>query len=206
LRFYFGVCAAISALFRADFALLFRAKRYRYLIRTQTFLPTKPMPFQLLTTGQQEVCTLSMPQRKGSKRFVQSAARITRDLYAPAFNIPTVTKREIFWSNVRHVLWIENKEDRTPIAATMIMYHEMHKYYRIMGLAVHELHRRQGYGAQLMRAALAMLPTGAELHVGVDTGKDSTDWLVEWYSRMGFQPMMQSHDYANEITLRLFVA
>jgi GNAT superfamily N-acetyltransferase len=100
-----------------------------------------------------------------------------------------VTKAVIRALNVRHVLWVEDAEG-TPIAATMLMRHPHLKYYRVSGLAVDARHQQQGLGRALMHRLMTdpslIKESAAELRVGVDTGKPSTEWLRQWYGRLGF--------------------
>ena len=124
-----------------------------------------------------------------SKRFDSRAAQLTQELYAVHFGPPMVTKAVIRALNVRHVLWVEDAEG-TPIAATMLMRHPHLKYYRVSGLAVDARHKQQGLGRALMHRLMTdpslIKESAAELRVGVDTGKPSTEWLRQWYGRLGF--------------------
>ena len=54
-----------------------------------------------------------------------------------------------------------------------------------MGVAVAS--KRMGHGTALMRKIEEILPQGARLELGVDTGKDSTEWLQRWYERLGYE-------------------
>jgi phage anti-repressor protein len=51
-------------------------------------------------------------------------------------------------------------------------------------------HQQQGLGRALMHRLMTdpslIKESAAELRVGVDTGKPSTEWLRQWYGRLGF--------------------
>jgi GNAT superfamily N-acetyltransferase len=72
----------------------------------------------------------------------------------------------------------------------MLMRHPHLKYYRVSGLAVDARHQQQGLGRALMHRLMTdpslIKESAAELRVGVDTGKPSTEWLRQWYGRLGF--------------------
>jgi GNAT superfamily N-acetyltransferase len=133
--------------------------------------------------------SIKVLSKKGphSKRFDSMAAQITQALYALYFGPPMVTKKVIRSLNIRHVLWIEGEEG-TPIAAMMVMFNSMMGYYRVSGLVVDVRYQRQGFGAALMEKVMTeVLPDGAELQLGVDTEKETTEWLRQWYARLGFK-------------------
>jgi predicted N-acetyltransferase YhbS len=100
-----------------------------------------------------------------------------------------VTKAAIRALNSQHVLWIEDAEG-TPIAATMLMRHPHLKYYCVSGLAVDAGHQQQRLGRALMHRLMTdaslIKESAAELRVGLDTDKLSTEWLRQWYARLGF--------------------
>ena len=140
-----------------------------------------------------------------SKRFDSRAAQLTQELYAVHFGPPMVTKAVIRALNVRHVLWVEDAEG-TPIAATMLMRHPHLKYYRVSGLAVDARHQQQGLGRALMHRLMTdpslIKESAAELRVGVDTGKPSTEWLRQWYGRLGFAEEEEHAVHAEKSTPR----
>jgi GNAT superfamily N-acetyltransferase len=135
-----------------------------------------------------------------SKPFDSRAAQLTQKLYELHFGPPRVTKAVIRALNIRHVLLVEDAEG-TPIAATMLMRHPHLKYYRVSGLAVDARHQQQGLGRALMHRLMTdpslIKESAAELRVGVDTGKQSTEWLRQWYARLGFTEEVheRSSDY-----------
>jgi ribosomal protein S18 acetylase RimI-like enzyme len=98
--------------------------------------------------------------------------------------------------NIRHVLWVE-ADDSTPIAATMIMLN-YDENYRICGLAVESSYQKQGHAKALMAKIDEVLPEQSEVELGVDKGKDSTEWLTSWYERLGFR---QIDETPHEIVL-----
>jgi GNAT superfamily N-acetyltransferase len=124
-----------------------------------------------------------------NKWFDSRAAQLTQALYAVHFGPPRVTETAIRALNIQHALWIEDAEG-TPIAATMLMHHPHLKYYRVSGLAVDAVHQQQGLGRALMHRLMTdaslIKESAAELRVGVDTDTPSTEWLRQWYARLGF--------------------
>jgi predicted GNAT family acetyltransferase len=131
--------------------------------------------------------------KKGhSKKFDSRATQLTRALYSTQLGGALITKELIRAMNIRHVLWIESA-DGTPVAATMV-FQQREVYFRVGGLAVDDAHKRKGYGSALLGRIDELLPTGSRLLLGVDTGKDATEWLTEWYKRLGFLPIEETHD------------
>jgi hypothetical protein len=119
--------------------------------------------------------------------FDSRAAKLTQALYAVHFGPPMVTKAAIRALNIQHVLWIEDAEGM-PIAATMLMRHPCMKFYRVSGLTVDAGHQQQGLGRapmhRLMTDASLIKESAAELRMGVNTDKPSTEWLRQWYARL----------------------
>jgi hypothetical protein len=68
--------------------------------------------------------------------------------------------------------------------------------YCVSGLAVDAGRRQQGLGRALMHRLMTdaslIEESTAELRVGVDTDKPSTEWLRQWYARLGFTEEVQS--------------
>ena len=122
--------------------------------------------------------------KRDSEAFRTKAAQVCADLYLEAFGpaLP-VTPQLIFQARIQHLIWIEDDE-RQPVAATMVAMRSKQDY-RIMGVAVAS--KRMGHGTALMRKIEEILPQGARLELGVDTGKDSTEWLQRWYERLGYE-------------------
>lgn len=138
--------------------------------------------------------TIHILSKKGrhSKWFDSKATQLTRALYASQLGGALVTKKLIRMMNIQHVLWIESA-DGTPVAATMIQK-QRGVYYRVGGLAVDDAHKRKGYGSTLMAEIKKIVPNGARLILGVDTGKDATEWLTKWYTQLGFSFIQETHD------------
>ncbi len=129
---------------------------------------------------------------RNNKWFDSRATQLTRALYASQLGGALVNKKFIRAMKIRHVLWIESA-DGVPIAAAMIQQ-QRSVYYRLGGLAVDDAHKRKGYGSALMSRISQMLPRGSMLLLGVDTGKDATKWLTEWYIRLGFVEVDETYD------------
>jgi len=141
-----------------------------------------------------ELPTIHLLTKNGnhSKGFDSRATQLTRDLYAKQLGGELVTKKVVRTNNIRHVLWIES-DDGKPVAATMVIQLQG-VYHRVGGLAVDDEHKRKGYGSALLRRIHELLPSGSRLILGVDKGKDATDWLIKWYTRMGFVRVSESRD------------
>jgi hypothetical protein len=133
-----------------------------------------------------------------NKWFDRQAAQRTKTLYASQFgNQLPVTKRIVRELNIKHVMWIED-QDKTPIAACMLT--EINPvFFRISGLAVDSVHHRKGLGTALVCEIEKVLPNHTTVELGVDTGKENTEWLREWYGRMGYKECDFTYD---EITMR----
>jgi ribosomal protein S18 acetylase RimI-like enzyme len=172
---------------------------------------TMTMPHELTTTTEHTLplTTAVPPQTDGqikvlskkgrhNKWFDRQAAKLTQALYAVHFGPPMVTRGAIRWLNIRHVLYIVNAEG-TVIAATMLMRYPL--YYRVSGLAVDARYQRQGLGLALMHRLMTdvrrmITEPSADLRLGVDTNKPTTEWLRQWYARLGFAevPTLSSSD------------
>jgi predicted GNAT family acetyltransferase len=137
--------------------------------------------------------TIHVLRKRGhSKGFDSRATHITRDLYATQLGGDLVTKELIRANNIRSVAWIES-DDGKPVAAAMLI--QMRSvYYRVGGLAVDDEHKRKGYGTALMARLQELIPSGSRLILGVDTDREATEWLVEWYTRLGFMHITETHD------------
>ena len=134
-----------------------------------------------------------------AKTFDARAAYAAYALYTMCFpDIPPVTVRAIRANHITRAAWIEDG-----VAATLLAERFEKKggrYYRVMGLAVAPEHRRRGHAAALMRRLETLVPAGVVIELGVDKGRPSTDWLLEWYTtRLGYAP--HSKD-ATEAVLR----
>ena len=138
--------------------------------------------------------------RADAKDFDTRAAYAAYALYTTCFpDIPPVTVRAIRANHITRAAWIEDG-----VAATLLAERFEQKkggrYYRVMGLAVAPEHRRRGHAAALMRRLETLVPAGVVIELGVDKGRPSTDWLLEWYTtRLGYAP--HSED-ATEAVLR----
>lgn len=126
---------------------------------------------------------------KSDKPFCRQAAAVTHDLYLSEFGpeLP-VTEGLVGRANVRYVFWAENPDGRV-IAASMVKEISPN-YVRILGLAVSE--KRQGHGTAIMRKIEATMPSGTEIELGVDLNKDTTDFLLDWYKRLGYSAQDQN--------------
>jgi GNAT superfamily N-acetyltransferase len=105
-----------------------------------------------------------------------------------------MTERVIRTNHITRAAWIDDG-----VAATLLAERRLGKtvYYRVMGLAVAPAHRRRGHAAALMRRIETLVPTGAEIEVGVDLGRPSTDWLMAWYTtRLGYALRSESDEEA----------
>jgi N-acetylglutamate synthase-like GNAT family acetyltransferase len=138
--------------------------------------------------------TIHLLSKKGrhSKGFDSRATHITRDLYSTQLGGELVTKELIRTSKIRNVAWIESA-DGTPVAAAMLI--QMRSvYFRVGGLAVDNAHKHKGYGTALMARLHELMPSGSRLILGVDKDREATEWLVEWYKRLGFIQIDETHD------------
>ncbi len=137
--------------------------------------------------------TIHVLNKKGnSKGFDSRATQITRDLYATQLGGDLVTKELIRANRIRNVVWIES-DDGKPVAAAMLIQLRS-VYYRVGGLAVDDAHKRKGYGTALMARLHELMPSGSRLILGVDKDREATEWLVEWYKRLGFMHISETHD------------
>ena len=127
-----------------------------------------------------------------SKGFDSRATQLTRELYATQLGGDLVTKALVRTNKIKYVVWIQ-ADDGTPIAASMVLQLRG-MYYRVGGLAVHDAHKRKGYGSALLAKIHELLPSGSRLLLGVDTGKEATEWLTKWYKRLGFMHVNETHD------------
>ena len=127
-----------------------------------------------------------------SKWFNRRAAALTRSVYATQFGGPVVSKGMVQNDNVVHVVYIQ-AEDGTTVAASMVIYNKR-GFYRVHGLAVETEHKRKGYGTALMNKIMEIMPHRSDLILGVDIGKAETDWLLEWYTKLGFQVIDETYD------------
>jgi GNAT superfamily N-acetyltransferase len=126
-------------------------------------------------------------KRGHSRYFDSQAVKHARDIYKQQFGpmSETVTKSLVRNMNIIYVFWIED-ETRSTIAATMVS-EIMDRHFRIGGLAVKTEHQRKGLASALLREMDAVLPKDSTLELGVDVGKDTTEWYTNWYTRMGFE-------------------
>lgn len=122
-----------------------------------------------------------------NKWFDRQAARRTNMLYRENFGLG-VTRGCVRKRNITHVIWVET-EAKDSLAAMMLSKEAVgdQEIYRVQGLAVSADQQRQGYGTALMQSLDRMLLKGAIVWLCVDVGKDSTEWLVQWYRRLGFE-------------------
>ena len=118
------------------------------------------------------------------KWFDRRAAHTTNGLYQQTFAAP-VTKKMIRNLCMSHVFWIEDQHET--VAATMLSRQGVDQVYRVQGLTVDARFRRQGYATALLTTIDQFVGNGAIVYLCVDKGKQSTDWLVDWYCRMGFE-------------------
>lgn len=122
-----------------------------------------------------------------NKWFDRQAVRRTNSLYQAGFGQP-VDRKTVRALDISHVLWIETNDSQSS-AAMMLSRTSTDEppIYRVQGLAVSPDMRRQGYGTALLRSLDVVLPKGTTVWLCVDKDKDSTEWLVLWYRRMGFE-------------------
>ena len=126
----------------------------------------------------QQVKTYS---RHNTADFCSTASALVHDLYLAAFGPEhPVTPEFIEQQRITKVYCIE--QDGTVVAATMLKRFGCGFY--VQGIAVQS--KRKGYGTKLMEALIDSVPEAGGIQLGVDTGKQSTDWLTEWYMRLGF--------------------
>jgi ribosomal protein S18 acetylase RimI-like enzyme len=119
-----------------------------------------------------------------SKWFDKQAAHTTKALYREGFDV-AMTRRLVRHMSISHVLWIEH--ELQPVAALMLSRLAEEPIYRVQGLTVDTQFRRQGYATSLMRSIDGFVGSGATIFLCVDKDRPSTDWLVEWYRRLGFE-------------------
>jgi ribosomal protein S18 acetylase RimI-like enzyme len=121
-----------------------------------------------------------------NKWFDRQAARATDALYRTSFG-SGVSRRAVRVLGVRHVLFITAGDDE-PAAAMMLSQQEASvAVYRVEGLAVSPAFRRQGYGTRLLAAADACVGADGTVWLCVDKDTEHTEWLLEWYGRLGFE-------------------
>jgi len=121
---------------------------------------------------------------KFSKWFDRRAAHTTNELYKQGFALP-VTRRVVQHMCVSHVFWIE-QDDQTVAATMLTRLEEREPVYRVLGLTVDSNFRRQGYGTALLATIDKFVGAGSTVYLCVDKDRGSTDWLVAWYTRVGF--------------------
>ena len=142
-----------------------------------------------------QIQTLTRTATGDAKAFDTRAAYVAYALYNTCFpEIPPMTERVIRTNHITRAAWIDDG-----VAATLLAERRLGKtvYYRVMGLAVAPAHRRRGHAAALMRRIETLVPTGAEIEVGVDLGRPSTDWLMAWYTtRLGYALRSESDEEA----------
>jgi len=121
-----------------------------------------------------------------NKWFDRQAARHTTMLYRESFGVG-VTRYCVRTLDITHVVWVET-EAKDTLAAMMLSRGNSSNpgVYRVQGLAVSADKQRQGYGTALMQSLDQILPKGTTVWLCVDKGKDSTERLVQWYRRLGF--------------------
>jgi ribosomal protein S18 acetylase RimI-like enzyme len=119
-----------------------------------------------------------------NKWFDKRAAHTTNELYQTTFATP-VTRKVVRNMGMSHVFWIEH--ERETVAAMMLSRQGLDQVYRVQGLTVHSNFRRQGYATALMETIHSFIESGATVYLCVDKDKPSTDWLVNWYRRLGFE-------------------
>lgn len=122
-----------------------------------------------------------------NKWFDRQAANKTNQLYQQRFGQP-VTRRDVRALDISHVMWIET--DDSEVSGSMMLGGSTKAepaVYRVQGLAVSKPKQRQGYGTALIQSIDRVLPSGTIVWLCVDKGRDSTEWLVRWYLRMGFE-------------------
>lgn len=129
------------------------------------------------------------------EEFYRETSRVAADLYRKEFGpgMP-VTPQLVRDFDIRHVLWIE---DEGVAAATMVCLLKGGKF-RVMGIAVRD--KRKGYGTSLMQEIDRILSPGSTLLLGVDNGKESTQWLLDWYERLGFE--IEDYGYDETILVK----
>lgn len=120
-----------------------------------------------------------------NKWFDRQAARATNDLYAAQFGVG-VSRRRVQALGVRHVLWVESDTGETA-GAMMLSRQGLEPLFRVQGMAVSRAFQRQGYGSLLLSSIDDFVGKGATVWLCVDKGQPSTEWLLHWYTRMGFQ-------------------
>lgn len=114
--------------------------------------------------------------------FVAVCMQHASGLYNNVFEYK-VTEESIVQNRIQHLVWMQ--EGDTTIGACMVGMEQ--DEYRIMGIVVDKAHQRNGHGQRLLDKAEEFVPLGSWVKLGVDLGKDSTDWLVEWYERRGYE-------------------
>jgi ribosomal protein S18 acetylase RimI-like enzyme len=128
-----------------------------------------------------------------NKKFDGLASQLTRSLYASQLGGLPVTKEVVRTMNIQHVLSIKEPQTGEPIAASMVMRYP-NGQYRVCGVAVDSAHKRKGYGTAIMRRIEALLPSESRLCLGVDKDKEETQWLVDWYTTLGYERCSETHD------------
>ena len=136
--------------------------------------------------------------KKYNKFYSTNAAKLTSALYLSEMGVkvtPHTIKREM----IVFVFSIKG-EDGTTIGATMLSK-RWHYPYRVMGLAV--VDKRKGYGTALMQALCDSVPKSSIIELGVDKHKETTEWLLKWYQKLGFKIVLEKRD---EILLHMTTA
>ena len=123
-----------------------------------------------------------------TKEFSTNAAKLTSSLYLSEMEV-TITPHVIKRCKIVHVFHITGESGT--VGATMLCEYG-YGQYRVMGLAVAD--KRKGYGTALMKSLIEFVPKGTKLVIGVDTGKESTEWLLKWYTSMGFEIFLKNTD------------
>ena len=121
---------------------------------------------------------------KFNKWFSRKAAQTTTEVYQSSFG-NGVSRRAVRILAISHVFWIEDSGKTA--AAMMLGMKDAVPVYRIEGLAVDPEYRRQGYATSLLESVDRFVGPGATVWLCVDKGQPSTEWLVHWYRRMGFE-------------------
>ena len=136
-----------------------------------------------------------------NKWFDSRAAELTCAIYASELGGSPVTKKVVRTMNIQYVLWIKDMETEKTIAAAMVMRF-VNGDHRICGIAVDPSHKRKGYGTALMRKIESLMPDESSLCLGVDKDKEATQWLLEWYTSLGFQRIREtSYEFILEKTI-----
>ena len=120
--------------------------------------------------------------------FASEAATRTHELFAKYFGTeyPIDTTLINDWK-IGQILWIEDEETGATAAACLVAVYGLPPLHRINGLAVDIEYRRKGYASAILNELITLTPTSTLLEAVVDRDTECTEWLIEWYSRMGFE-------------------